>query len=869
MLCLCFLFLNGKETEAAEKTGTVVISVEKFTLGQGYLIEPTVVPIYEGDNCAMLLDRVLNANGYTFEYNGTLNSGFYMKGINNADNGKTKIPDVIKNMDRFFSGGELYKPPGDDTINENAPDLFEFSYGKMSGWMYTLNGIFDNGMSIVFPKDGDVMRVQYSVYGYGADLGSEYEGSSVTPLDIADKNELTKRVAEINNEKEKYFDIPGFDEKYNNAMAILEQLDVQAWKVAGALEELKGTEVIYPTSILMEKTINVEMEETFKCNPVLQPENVTATKLVFSSSDKCIAEVDENGVVTPKGVGEADITATTSNGLSSICHVTVYKSEKTLAGIRVEDICVNVGAETKVNVISIPEDSDTAYNLIFKSDNEEILTVDKEGNVKGKQAGTANVVVTAALENNPDIKFSVNCTVTVVEGADDIIVPLDEVLDDTAKYILSVDTNPGLQSQWNVIGLMRNNWNVPQSYIDTFYNNVVTELEEKQGVLSKTKYSDYSKLILSLTSIGIDAQNVAGYNLLSNLADFDNVIYQGFNGPVWALIALNSHPSYKIPEIEGLENQTTENILIQYLLSHELESGGWSLIGTQADVDITAMTIQALAPYYQKKGYEDVTNAIERALTWLSIVQRSDGGYYTLSENGQIDNSESTSQVLTAISMLGIDCRTDSRFIKGGKWIVNALLSYRKDGGFMHIKEGGTSNGGAQSGTVDGMATEQAYYALTAYKRMLSGKTALYDMSDVNIEKGESNTTGSQSSQTNNTEQTIKKNEIQTQQKTNTTNKAVKKPTRVVIKCLKRLSSSKVKITWKKIKNVDGYQIYCSSKKNSGYKKIKTLSGTKTSLIIKKTGKKKWFFKIRAYKKNGSKKVYGRFSKVKSIKKKQ
>ena len=98
---------------------------------------------------------------------------------------------------------------------------------------------------------------------------------------------------------------------------------------------------------------------------------------------------------------------------------------------------------------------------------------------------------------------------------------------------------------------------VPEAYRKTFYQNVYTYCEQKNWILTRTKYSDYSKLIMALTSIGIDAQDVGGHNLFEYLADYENVKMQGINGPIWALIALNCHPSYSIPEKKEAEVQTS------------------------------------------------------------------------------------------------------------------------------------------------------------------------------------------------------------------------------------------------------------------------------------------------------------------------
>ena len=322
--------------------------------------------------------------------------------------------------------------------------------------------------------------------------------------------------------------------------------------------------------------------------------------------------------------------------------------------------------------------------------------------------------------------------VQAAETAETLNPSVDTVLSSVHSYMLSVDTNPDFNSIWNVIGLTRSGLSVPASYIQTFYQNVYAYLVEKNWVLTRTKYTDYSKLIVGLTAIGKDAQNIGGHNLLAYLSDFTDVKRQGFNGPIWALIALNSHPSYTIPADAGAQEQTTEEGLITYLLSRETASGGWTLSGTEPDADITGMTIQALSPYYGMR--DDVTEAIDRALAWLSESQLESGGYSTMGT----ETSESVAQIIVALCSVGIDCAKDSRFIKNGKWPMTGLFQYYlPQGGFMHVAAGAANNGGGEAGTLNGMATEQGMYATVAYKRLLDGKTALYDMSDVTLSAGE------------------------------------------------------------------------------------------------------------------------------------
>ena len=311
--------------------------------------------------------------------------------------------------------------------------------------------------------------------------------------------------------------------------------------------------------------------------------------------------------------------------------------------------------------------------------------------------------------------------------------PVSAIIQETRAYMLSIDKAPAVGSEWFVLGLARSGMDLNDPYFATYYNNLVEYLKQNNGVLHKRKYTEYSKTILVLTAMGKDAENVGGYNLLEPLADFAGVKRQGLNGPIWALIALSSKPDYKIPKAAGDVEQTTEEKLIQFVLGRQLEDGGWALAGKKADSDMTGMALQSLAPYYRKAGYEEVTRAADRGLDCLSSIQNEAGGYGSMG----VETSESSAQVLTALTALGVDPQTDARFIKNGKWLVGNLISYHVDGsGFMHVKPGGGNNGGAAAGTVDGMSTEQGFYSLVAYQRFLDGKTSLYDMSDLKADPG-------------------------------------------------------------------------------------------------------------------------------------
>ena len=291
-----------------------------------------------------------------------------------------------------------------------------------------------------------------------------------------------------------------------------------------------------------------------------------------------------------------------------------------------------------------------------------------------------------------------------------------EKLESTGEYLLS-QVVPGVGSvggEWRALGLARAG-KITSELSDGYYENLVSYIEENRSAkLDARKSTENSRVIIALSAIGKDAKDVAGYNLLEPLADYDFVTWQGLNGPVFALIALDTY-NYEIPNSGDGVTQTTRENLINYILESQLENGGWTFFGSTADPDMTGMAIQALAPYYSKNA--DVKNAVDKALDVLSASQQDNGGFASW---GTV-NVESCAQVLTALASLGIDADTDERFIKNGNTLVDAIMEFSVENGFAHIKDSAYNQ----------MATEQAYYALVSYNRVKNGKTSLYDMSDV------------------------------------------------------------------------------------------------------------------------------------------
>ena len=312
---------------------------------------------------------------------------------------------------------------------------------------------------------------------------------------------------------------------------------------------------------------------------------------------------------------------------------------------------------------------------------------------------------------------------------------LNKSMQETAALMYKTIPEPVVASiggEWTVLSLARSGIKVPKKYYENYYKRVEKTVKDAKGILHRMKFTEYSRVILALTAINKDVTDVGGYNLLSYLSDFDNVKKQGINGPIFALIAFDAG-NYDIPIDKKASVQTTRQGIIDFILDKEIhkgtsKAGGWALSGTDPDPDITFMAIQSLANYMDQK---EVKEAVDRALKIMSKKQLSTGGY----NSWGTENCESTAQAIVALTALGIDIDTDSRFIKTDKkgnknTLMDGMMQfYCKGGGFAHVNEGYDGGGGSGTG-LNAMATDQGMYALDAYYRYINGKNKLYDMTD-------------------------------------------------------------------------------------------------------------------------------------------
>ena len=295
--------------------------------------------------------------------------------------------------------------------------------------------------------------------------------------------------------------------------------------------------------------------------------------------------------------------------------------------------------------------------------------------------------------------------------------------DPISDWMVIVEKRSGLDKNFDEEGYLKN----LKKYISKAY-----ESDEK---LDMYKSTEWHRLILVLLVLGKDPRSFAKkadgtpIDLVNdgifNWCQDEKIDYQGSNALIYSLLCIKAG-NYKTPE----GARYSEEEIIKELISYQMDDGGFGLNKGGSDLDITSMSIQALAPYTDKKDVYtnaagkrvDVKTAINNALTYLSNKQ-NDGGYFIFQNHY---SSDSGSQVILALCSLGIDPTKDKRFIKNGGDPVSALLSFETEDGGIDTALG--SSGAGKKTNV--LATRQAISAITALRLLQKGNGKFFDFNN-------------------------------------------------------------------------------------------------------------------------------------------
>lgn len=254
-------------------------------------------------------------------------------------------------------------------------------------------------------------------------------------------------------------------------------------------------------------------------------------------------------------------------------------------------------------------------------------------------------------------------------------------------------------SDWAIITMLRGGKTI-DSAILTEYTESLTETVK--GWDENVKPTDAAKAVLAFTIMDKNACNIEGVNLIDLICNSER-LESGTNELAYSLLAIYASGG-EIPQ-DAIWNKDD---IIEKLLTFQTENGGFGLFDTEtADVDMTAICVQALAPYISD---EAVAASIDKAVDFLSGA---------ISEDWDYDNPNTTAQVLLALASLGIDVTDPANgFGNGdGENIVTVLENYRNTDG----------NGYLYNSSVNTMATYQIMQGYDAYRKAHKDGVSYWD----------------------------------------------------------------------------------------------------------------------------------------------
>lgn len=489
---------------------------------------------------------------------------------------------------------------------------------------------------------------------------------------------------------------------------------------------------------------------------IVTPSNASAchynTKYTITSSDETVGEYVDYLVkgYVPYKAGTVTYTASvedngnTVKGTSDVAYV--YKNPLQSVTAKESNIKVKANESISAGLIFKGTLSDghevTETGMEWTYSKKGIVTIERENGgfkrdesapdnnqyfpsneytIRGLEEGT--VTVTGTPVDKTGGAGAVSFDVTVTPGEAEKPVDSDALitagLTDAKNFWKSKNAKEmaSFGNEWYFFSLSRAGVSVDSKAVEDYLASVAeaytTDLDNDKA--NKLKPTTIARTILAVGALGKNPADVDGAKLIEMLCN-SNKNSDGGNEAMWALLALDSG-KYEVPEGAKWNREKLVNEILAYQSKDE-KGFSWSSKGAKADIDGTAMAIQALAPYY--KSNENVKTAVNEALKYLQGKMNS---------NCQFGDSEKASQVIISLAALGKDpLDTKNGFVKSvARNLATGLDTYRIEGkGFKHMLTDSTPNA---------MATQQALLALEACRRLKMGEKSIYDVTDLDLRK--------------------------------------------------------------------------------------------------------------------------------------
>lgn len=305
----------------------------------------------------------------------------------------------------------------------------------------------------------------------------------------------------------------------------------------------------------------------------------------------------------------------------------------------------------------------------------------------------------------------------------------------TAKTATFAKTSEWAQDDWTIFALGRNQETGCETLYEEYYQGVLEQLADPEANLIS---SDYIRISLALTAIGIDPRNINGNNLLEKIDQGNRQEYlQMSTGSLaYSLALMERYPD----SFTGTIKEET----VQQILAAQQADGSFEYMAGAgfSDPDSTAQAMQGLLLLGDTYAAE-----IQGAADWLTAQMDENGVLAIDWGTGPSPNPSSTAQALIAFSQKGEEPANAQ-----GKTFYDGMMGFALDDGSFQDANWATED--PDDLIYDAYASGQCFQGLVAYNRMAKNQTALFDLSDVTVtprpkpdEKPESGSSSQASSQ--------------------------------------------------------------------------------------------------------------------------
>ena len=377
----------------------------------------------------------------------------------------------------------------------------------------------------------------------------------------------------------------------------------------------------------------------------ITPSNATGDKTVkWSSSNEAVAAVDSNGKVTAKKAGTAVITATSSNGKTAGCTVTVKQKEIAITGISLNKSTTSLteGESETLTATITPSNATGDKTVKWSSSNEAVAAVDSNGKVTAKKAGTA--VITATSSNGK----TAGCTVTVKQK--DTYTGLRDV-NGTLTYFNNGQAD---KTYTGFVSYAGNNYYVINGVVDTSYTNVTYDGKDWLYVENGKVRYDYTGIRpnengwwriengkVNFDYYGIAENENGWWKIEGGRVNFDYTGIANNENGWWRIEGGKVNFDYYgiAPNENGWWRIEGGKVNFDYYGVAENENGWWKIEGGKVNFDYTGIA-------ENENGWWRIENG-KVNFNFTGVASNENGEFYI--ENGKVDFSKNGSYVYSGV----------------------------------------------------------------------------------------------------------------------------------------------------------------------------------------------------------------------------